>query len=303
MNSYPKKPNEVRASSSRPVKRLDSASPWAQLAVLQVEFIRAAHWVPCISPWPCTRLWKKVAVFWAGTAWYLDDGKVFGSLSTLNTLPRLGLTLSKKKWLVATAGGVAGFTYLEGITLVDLRQRGTGFRGCPDFVKSELEKVLSRAESFCKNTELLDIDRRCCFFCGCAVAPAEWCTFYGVSMVDLADRPDMWTMTTCWHIAGFPLSPAQKVQFHLLGKGGLGVQSAVAVLPVAAFVGCWRFFLEGQTTLALPAELTQDWGEFPAQELSALCDALPPQCCWLAEHCLPSAPEEDWLNRSGGWRR
>ena len=226
-------------------------------------------------------------------------------------LPSIGLALNKTKTVVACSDPLAKFPRLQQDKRVDLTSSSEGVRvlevplGGADFVRAELGLLLGKVAKFCQRTTELDHPQaatlllsKCCGVCRVAhtlmvLHPSVVRTF--------VPEFDQLMLDTVEKISGFSLDELRRSQAALpVRLGGLGLQSAALLSPVAFFVAPWAFQVRGKDAIAFTDTWDDEWAS-PHKDLAEVCKLLPGTSVlprvWLAEDSLPETVKEEWLHQ------
>ena len=100
-------------------------------------------------------------------------------------------------------------------------------------------------------------------------------------------------------IAGFTLDDLRRMQVAFpVRLGGLGLQSASSLSPVAFLVAAWAFQVHRKDSIAFP-DTWEAESSLPHKELAPVCALLPGTSVlprvWLAEGAFTEAVKAEWL--------
>ena len=177
--------------------------------------------------------------------------------------------------------------------------------GGAEFKQAELQVLLLKVAKFCQRVVDLDHPQaamlllsKCCGVCRVAHTLK---VLHPSVVSDFVFEFDKVMLDTLEQVAGFALDDLKRSQAALpVRLGGLGLQSAVALSPVAFLVASWAFQTQGKEALALP-EFGDTETFFPQSELAKVCSLLPGSSvlprAWLAEGALPEDPKDEWLHQ------
>ena len=103
-------------------------------------------------------------------------------------------------------------------------------------------------------------------------------------------------------IAGFTLDDLRRMQVAFpVRLGGLGLQSASSLSPVAFLVAAWAFQVRGKDAIAFP-DTWEAESSLAHKELAPLCALLPGTSflprVWFAEGTLPEAVKAEWPHQN-----